>query len=298
MKTIISGFFALCCTGAAIGQTFSEVISKELDFEKKTSQNTVLVSNINGNVQVVGYEGNTVIVEVTKKINAKTQQRLEAGKTEIQLGIIDRADTLIFYTIGTCNKFGKIDKRKRNFNTRQGWGYHWEGSEECNLPYDYTLNFKIKVPHSINLMISTVNDGDVTVENTTGALHVENINGAIKLKNISQATYATTINGDVDIDYAENPVTPCRFYTLNGNINARFQQGLAATMAFKSFNGDFFTNVKALESLPAELKKERSEHETKYVVNGNRFKIGNGGPLLDFETFNGNVYLNEKPSSN
>ena len=33
----------------------------------------------------------------------------------------------------------------------------------------------------------------------------------------------------------------------------------------------------------------------KYKVNGNRFKIGSGGAtFLDFETFNGNVYLKEK----
>jgi DUF4097 and DUF4098 domain-containing protein YvlB len=127
-----------------------------------------------------------------------------------------------------------------------------------------------------------------------GALKVENINGGIKLKNISREASATTINGNVDIEYAKNPNKACRFYTLNGDINAWFQKGLTANMAFKSFNGEFFSNVKSLESLPVELEKEQSQNGTKYKLTGNRFKIGSGGALLDFETFNGNVYLKER----
>jgi hypothetical protein len=42
------------------------------------------------------------------------------------------------------------------------------------------------------------------------------------------------------------------------------------------------------------VEKKETEKGTKFKVNGNRFKVGNGGVLLDFETFNGNVYLKEK----
>ena len=65
-------------------------------------------------------------------------------------------------------------------------------------------------------------------------------------------------------------------------------------MNFKSFQGEFFSNVANLESLPLEVKKEGRDKETKYTVSGSRFKIGSGGALLDFETFNGNVYLKER----
>jgi hypothetical protein len=41
-------------------------------------------------------------------------------------------------------------------------------------------------------------------------------------------------------------------------------------------------------------EKEERENGTKYKVNGNRFKIGNGGVPLEFETFNGDVYLKER----
>jgi hypothetical protein len=294
MKTIINLILAILSAHLAAAQTFSETIKKEFAVEKTGVKNTILVANINGNIHVVGYEGSKVIVEVEKKITAKTQQRLEAGKKEIQFGTMNLADTLIFYMQGGCNVFGKQNWKARNFGTPNKWTYNWDGNHGCDTKYEYKLDFNIKVPLSVNVVLSTVNDGDISVENVNGNLKVENINGGIKLKNISREASATTINGNVDIEYAKNPTKACRFYTLNGDINAWFQKGLTANMAFKSFNGEFFSNVKSLESLPMELEKEPSQNGTKYKLTGNRFKVGNGGALLDFETFNGNVYLKEK----
>jgi hypothetical protein len=65
-------------------------------------------------------------------------------------------------------------------------------------------------------------------------------------------------------------------------------------MSFESFNGDFFTNIDKLESLPVRVEKENTNDGIKYKVSGNRYKIGSGGAFLDFETFNGDVYLKEK----
>jgi hypothetical protein len=281
-------------------QTFTDKITKELSFEKKGADNALMIANINGDVKVTGYEGDKVIVEVTRTIKAKTEERLEQGKRELTLGSIDRVDTLIFYVEGACNEFGRNKRNKNNndnWGSHGGWGYEWNNNgrgRSCNPPYDYTLDFNVKVPTSVNLILSTINNGDVTVENVKGALKVENVNGSIKLAKISREATATTVNGDVDIEYVTNPLKDCRFYSLNGDINAWFQKGLAANMSFESFNGDFYTNVDRLESLPVTVEKEERSNGTKYKVKGNRFKIGNGGVFLDFETFNGDVYLKEK----
>ncbi len=295
--TIIIYAFAL---QMCVAQTFTDKITKEYSFEKKGAENALMIANINGDVKVTGYDGDKVIVEVTRTIRAKTNERLEQGKAELTLGSIDQADTLLFFVEGGCNEFGRNKRNKHNndnWGSRGGWGYEWNNNgrgRDCNPPYDYTLDFLVKVPVSVNLMLSTINDGDVIVENTKGALKVENVNGSIKLSKISSEATATTVNGDVDIEYLSNPVKDCRFYSLNGDINAWFQKGLAANMSFESFNGDFFTNVDRLESLPVMVEKEQRSEGTKYKVKGNRFKIGNGGVFLDFETFNGDVYLKEK----
>jgi DUF4097 and DUF4098 domain-containing protein YvlB len=105
---------------------------------------------------------------------------------------------------------------------------------------------------------------------------------------------ASTINGDLDVTYTKNPDKACRFYSLNGDINALFQPGLAANLSFESFNGDFYTDIQPLEALPVKVEKTAEGDGIKYKVNGNRYKIRTGGALLDFETFNGDVFLKEK----
>ncbi|MFZ6013063.1 MAG: hypothetical protein ACOYXT_22160 [Bacteroidota bacterium] len=296
MKSSIIIGTILLVAGVALGQDFSEKINREFTFEKKTTNNALMVANINGDVKVVGYDGDKIVVEVKKSIHAKTQARLEKGQAELQLGVIDRADTLILYIEEGCNQFGrKTDRKNHNGWYPKGWGYNWNcNGNGCRTEYDYTMDFTIKVPASINLIVSTINDGNITVENVKGAVDADNVNGSIRLSNLVREADASTINGDVDIEYASNPNKDCRFYSLNGDINAWFQKGLAASLSFESFNGSFYTNVDKIEALPVKIEKSAKGDGIKYKVNGNRYQVGTGGVFLDFETFNGNVYLKEK----
>ena len=67
-------------------QTYTEKITKEFSFEKKSVDNAVMIANINGNVKVDGYAGDKILVEVSKTIHGKTEARLEKGKTDITAG--------------------------------------------------------------------------------------------------------------------------------------------------------------------------------------------------------------------
>jgi DUF4097 and DUF4098 domain-containing protein YvlB len=271
-------------------QSFTDKIVKELSFEKQSSSNALIVANINGSIKVEGYSGSKILIEAERTIHAKTSARLEQGKTEVQLLHINRIDSLIVYSSNGCNKFSYRKK-----NGKREWSYGWGiDSGDCDPPYDYVMNFSIKVPFGINVEVSTVNKGNVSIENVQGAVKANNVNGSIRLTALKGATKAHTINGNVDLDYASNPVEDCKYYTLNGDINAWFKKGLTANMSFKSYNGEFFTNVDQLESLPATIEKEQRSDGVKYKVNNSRYKISNGGANLDFETFNGNVILKER----
>nr|ACN58984.1 hypothetical protein AKSOIL_0309 [uncultured bacterium BLR19] len=296
MKSTLVLMISLLLALVARAQTFTDTITKTMSFEKKDAGNAVVIANINGHVTVTGYDGNQVIIEVTRTINAKTQERLEKGKEELQLGTMDRADTLLFFVEGGCNHFDKKtnnNNRKGRYGDRWGsYGYEWSG-ERCDTPYDYKLDFAVKVPTQVNVLISTINNGNIIISKVKGAVTANNVNGSIKLTDLAREAWASTVNGNVDIAYTKNPEKDCRFYSLNGDINAHFQKGLAANMSFESFNGDLFTNVDQLEKLPVVVNKEGKGTMIKYKVNGNRFKIGGGGALLDFETFNGDVYIKE-----
>lgn len=285
----------LLVANVVISQTFSEKITREYAFEKKSTENAILIANINGSISVVGNDSDKIQVEVTRTITGKTSERLEAGKI-ITVGVIDLADTLIFYTEGICSKFGRKQNQKNNWGHLKGWGYDWSGRDldDCREKVEYTLNYVVRVPRNTNVVVSTVNQGDIKIENVAGGIVSNNVNGAITLNGISREAVAHTINGNVDITYAKNPQGPCRFYTLNGDIHAWFQKGLQAELSFESFNGEFFTNVVNLQSMPVVVRREDSKEGLKFKIKGNQFKIGTGGVQLNFETFNGDVYLKEK----
>ena len=295
MKKLKIVVVLLWICGAVYGQQFNEKITRELTFEKKSDKNGLMIANINGSIKVEGYNGDKILVEVEKSILAKTNERLEKGKQEIQLGIIDLADTLILYVKGTCSDFGRNNQKyHRNERAGKGWNYNWSSwDKNCKEEYRYTMNFTVKVPFHINLAVSTINDGDISVNQVKGSVYADNINGAIKLSKIAGPTSVSSINGNLDLDYEQNPNAPCRYYALNGDINIFFKKGLAASVSFESFNGDFFTNVESIEALPVQLEKKQKGNGVEYKLNGHRYKVGKGGVTLDFETFNGDVILKE-----
>jgi DUF4097 and DUF4098 domain-containing protein YvlB len=274
------------------GQTEKETIKKELTFEKKALHNTLLIANINGSIDVEGYAGETILIEVVKTISGKTTPRLEKGKREIKLGIVDLADSIILYTDGVCPPFGK--NKNRHSNHDGNWNYQWDNCDKKDKEYEYKMDFKVKIPIGTNLVVSTINEGNISVSRVSGEVKANHINGSIRMTELTQAAKAHTINGDVNIDFNINPSADCRFYSLNGDINANFKRGLSSLVSFKSFNGEFYSNLDELVALPIEVQKTASEKGTKYKVNGNRYRVGKGGAHLDFETFNGNVYLKEK----
>lgn len=291
---IVTGCLCMLIYGVASAQSHTEKMSRAFSFDQVNLNNTLIIANINGSVSVTGYSGSMVMVEIEKTIKAKTDQRLEKGKRELTIGVIDRADTIILYLDGLCNTFGKGRKTNWNRNRNGGWGYDWNGCDDNESEgYDFKVNFTVKVPQGVNVHVSTVNEGDIEVENIQQAVVACNVNGNIRLKHMAGATRANTVNGDVDITYTNNPDKDCRYYSLNGDIHAHFRKGLSANLSFESFNGDLFTNVTKLEPLPVSVQQDTKGDRTRYKLTGNRFKIGEGGIHLDFETFNRNVYVKE-----
>src|SRR5690606_912875 len=112
MKILNYAFILLVPVLGLQAQSFTEKITKELSFGKSPDQNTLMVANINGDINVTGYDGDRIIIEVNKEVRAKTPARLEKGKA-VSLGVIDRADTIILYVDGICSSFRKQKRNSR-----------------------------------------------------------------------------------------------------------------------------------------------------------------------------------------
>lgn len=273
----------LCCTHAPAQKLeFKEHVSKEFAMNGNASKNTLAIYNINGFIKVEGYNGDKVVLEIDKKITAKTQDVLDQGKAEFKLEFDQQADSVIAYI---ANPFDSRPNRNRR---------NWDGPK---IDYHFELNFTVKVPYSLNLHVSTVNGGDVTVNDVTGSLGVHNVNGAIKVVNAKGPANVRTINGNVEVNYVTLPPGESDFKTLNGDIKISYPSSLSVDCQFKTFNGDFYTDFPNVERLPVKVVKNAENHENKTVYKlstETSIRIGKGGPTYKFETFNGNIYLKKQ----
>jgi len=272
---------------------FKENIRKELRFKEVSANQTLLVKNISGSIEVEGHDGDQVIVEVIKTIKAGNEQDLETGKAEADLGVLIKEDVILLYMEQPC-----IDLDPDKVDVDQ-WrdGDNWNPWNGCNWNPDYhfQLDYTLKVPRSVALRLSTVNDGNISVRDVQGDLKVNNVNGAISLEQIAGSTDAHTINGDLTLRYAHNPSSDSKFYTLNGDIKAYFKPGLSAELYFKSFNGDLYIDIEEAQLLAPRLEQEKMGQGISYKVDETQgLRIRNGGVRLDVETFNGDAYIKEE----
>lgn len=288
MKRFIIPFLAgavLSCTQApAQTQEFKEQIVKEYALKKNAASSTLAIYNINGSIKVEGYGGDRVVLEIDKTISGKTKEILDQGKEEFKLMFDQNEDSVIVYIIEP------YDSRPN----RNRWK---DRNEHRRIEYKYDLDFTVKVPFSMNLHVSTVNGGDLSVKDVTGTLHVYNVNGAITLTNARGATEVRTVNGNVEANYTSIPPGKSDYKTLNGDIKISYPANLSADCEFKSFRGEFYTDFPNVESLPVKVIKNQDQKNDKTIYKLNTetsIRIGNGGKTFRFETFNGNIYIKKQ----
>ena len=279
MKSIICYIFLSALSLNLLGQKHQETIKKELSFSSISKNNTLIIDNVYGFIQVEMHTGNNIILEVNEQLSARTQSELTKAKNDLQLKTKQLGDTIEIYIEGLCDC--NCDRRKGHY----GWN-------NCNRDIDYTYDFKVKVPATINLFLSTVNDGDIRIQNVKGTLKAKNVNGGIFILGAKGATSVHTINGDVEVKYESIPAGNSSYYTLNGDLEVFLPKDLNADMNFKSFNGEFFTDFETRERLPARVVTSNRRSGTFYKIEDiTSVRVGNGGLLLDFETFNGDIFI-------
>lgn len=289
---IMIAMFA-CGALTAQPETLKENIRRELRFTDSRADNWLVLQNINGGITVEGNAGDEVLVQVVKTISAVRAEQRARGKEEIQLGVINKETIIALYMETPCSQRNPAAVTSEAL--REGWNWAWQEDCEWEPKYDFRLDYTIRVPSGVSLRLSTVNHGDIEVRNVKGQIKVNNVNGAISLEGIAGATDAHTVNGNLTLRYDRNPDAASKYYTLNGDIEAFFQPGLSAELYFKSFNGDLFTDLEDMELMAPRLEKKEAGQGVSYKVGGSQgMRIREGGVRLEFETFNGDVYVREE----
>jgi hypothetical protein len=281
--SLFMGIGIICFVPKAIAREFKEHLSKEFTLLKDASGATLFIYNISGFIRVEGYEGNKVLIEMDKTISADDDKSLETGKKEFMLAFDRNSDSILVYL---AEPFDSRPHRK--------WQYN---DDRQDIGYNFNVDFTVKVPLGMNLHISTVNDGNISVNNVSGVLHISNVNEEISIKNAKGTTYAHTINGDVSVNYLSNPTGESSYYTINGNIHVSYQSDLSADLQLKSMHGDFFTDFPDVELLPATVTKMHEKSGEGFIYKLNTItsvRFGKGGRTFRFETLNGNIYIKKQ----
>lgn len=280
---LLVGAVLCCACTKAKAQDYKEHISKEFTLQKTASTSVLTIYNVFGFIKVEGYAGDKVVMEIDETISGKTSDIVEQGKREFKLEFDQTGDTVMAYIAEP------YDSRPHE--------YRYNDWHDRRIEYLYKLNFTVKVPYSMNLHVSTVNDGDVQVENVTGSLSVHNVNGPITITNAKGTTDAHTINGNLTVNYLAVPPASSTYYTLNGKLEVTYPANLSADLEFKSMNGAFYTDFPDFEVLPTRVTKnvQKEGSGTIYKLNKDTgLRIGSGGKTFRFETLNGNVYIKKQ----
>lgn len=236
----------------------------------------VIINNINGDVQVETSNDDKVYLTLTIEMSANSDALLAKARKELQLGERVTNDSLIFFT-------------KAPFVKECKWGKFTGYDMREHPKYEFKYQYKLKVPKNVKLEAKTINHGDVLVKNIDGPVKACNVNGKVDIRNARKVLQASTVNGDVTINFLESPKEAIDFNTVNGDFNFELPKNFSAKVYFDSMNGDMYSSFDYRQMSP---KVEKSKTNGKFKIGTKTgVEIGSGGPELSFRSINGNVYL-------
>jgi hypothetical protein len=233
------------------------------------------VSTISGNIRIAGQDGDAIDVAVKKTIRAETAADADAAETAVGLEIAETADAV--------RLLGDV-------NAQPGCDWETITRRRTRPRYQVAFDFDVRVPVNTRLRLCTVNGGAVHVVATAGGFEIDNVNGAITLTGVRGSGRATTVNGAVSAEFAENPKAASEFKSVNGDIDVTFQRGLSADLLMKTFNGGLFTDFDVTRLPMSVAVAERRQGMS--VYRGSQFtgfRAGQGGPEIKLDAFNGDI---------
>jgi len=251
-----------------------ETIRQTLKFHNPTAAKAVEVDNVNGSINLVGYDGREIELVAHKTIYARTEEKAQEAREDVTLDISTRNNSIRFYVEGP-------------FRGKDG-SVNYRGGRHSG--YDVQFDFALKVPRDADFFLKTVNDGEITVTDVAGEYEVENINGGIVMSEVSGAGRVYALNADVKVLFKKNPTAGSYFGSLNGDVEISFRPELSADLRFKTFNGEVFTDFPVTTLGSGAPSRERFKGKNVYKYDkAYKVRVAQGGPELDFDAFNGDI---------
>ena len=263
----------------------NEQIVTSYQFDSISPDNTLYIHNINGFVEIGGYDGTDIKVEIDKTISANSKEKLTLGKHEAWFKVVNLGEQIHMF-MKTPYSYLETEGEVVSFHERNN-----------HQRYEYKLDYKVKVPRNTNLQILAVNDGNISINDIQSKLiYAKNINGEIELKNVSAEMKIMTVNGDIGLSYLNENIKNGHFKSINGSFTVQFVEQPDIEVTFKTQNGNFYSSydpTHVSSYIQKEIKK--NEHGIKYKIKPRkRVRFGSGIHKFDFKTINGDINIINK----
>ncbi len=181
-----------------------------------------------------------------------------------------------------------------------GAGYELEIDEEDNfisVDTDWRANkvaVTARVPRNANLILDTVNDGEILVQDIQGNLQLENTNGPITARNISGSLIAESVNDVIDVSFdALSADAPTSMATLNGDLRIAIRDGAGVQLHLDTGNGEIYSDFE-VDVQPSQPIVEREEDDDGIEVRIESVIVANingGGPVVRLKTLHGDINI-------
>lgn len=264
-------------------EIFETIASSEFE-----SNYEVVVKNINGKLEIEGYEGDEIQITGERELWKEQGDISESEANDYQLKWLTE-DGFIFIYVDAPGV--EIDF----YDGRIDYNMHWNDRRTDRVSFNFDL--KIKVPRSMDIDASTINGGDLIIENMNAEIEANNVNGSVKVIDATTHTEANTVNGDIEVWFAKSPSTNMDFHTVNGSIDIYSPKDFGAIVTFESLHGELYTDFDNVKRLPNQLNRAEGRRNNHYRISSNApIQIGEGGPSMNFKLVNGSVYIRERES--
>lgn len=228
------------------------------------------ISIVRGSITVNGYDGQEVLINYGGDIKEDEEQQVT------QNGLRRISNNSVGFEVSEDNNEVEVSGASPMQN----------------------IDFDVSVPRNFSLELSTVNGGEILVENVNGEIEVSNVNGEVTLRNIGGSGLVNTVNGDIKATFQSvNPDKPMAFSNLNGDIDVTLPANTGMTAKMKSEWGEVFTDfdmdIRRMDD--DDVKSTTQDGTFKVSINNWIYgSINGGGPEYLFKSMRGDIYIRKQ----
>ena len=170
----------------------------------------VSLSNINGDVEITGWNKNEVQIDAVK--TARDQQRLDEARIEVNAN----------------SSSVKIET-------------HYPSHITNNNPA--SVHYTLHVPQNARLDKIDLVNGSLDVQRVSGEVNADLVNGKLRASDLAGTADLATVNGTIDANYTSlNNVREIKLKSVNGSVDLLLPQSPNAEVSASTVNGSLSTD--------------------------------------------------------